>query len=392
MDLRHLRHRLMRLVACVAVGGGCSGDGGTASSGGGSGTGGLVDGAFQAECDMLFTCGCEYVGYADAAACVKAIEVEWAGIRGVAAKAGLTADLACFQSTRPFAAYGCQSATEVVEGADPTRCERCQHAYCTKTVGERCTSFGERMSECAQGLVCAPGPDPVCIDPCAIAGEGEPCYFLPCAEGEPCSYVPVHPCADGLQGWGGVCLAPGVGDHCEAWLKCAEGLACFGDTCTIPPGLGEPCLASEGFYYCGEGTCDLEAMVCVTPAGLGEDCTDIDCGADYLCDSVTNLCAAPPSDGQPCLNETYCAEGLVCDSKAQLCVVPPGDGQPCLGDHGSHYCALPYRCDLNTHLCVPLPGDGEPCLDEPDRCGEGLLCDERSGLCEREPPLVCVEP
>lgn len=305
---------------------------------------------FEDECAMLFSCGCEYVGFADPAACAGVFAVEWAGIEASAVAAGLTPDLACYKATRPYATLGCASASEAAAASDSEACTYCQHGHGEKGVGEPCKAYDEGLSDCAQGLLCPPLKDAACLDPCAGAGAGEPCVWQGCAEGLFCDHF--------LE----ICLAPG-----------AE---------------GEPCVASEGGPECQEGlACHYDDSICIKRAGLGEDCSMVDCEVGLYCpEGPDRLCGEPAAAGESC-DMRPCAPGLACDLQTLLCGPLPGLGEPCFGNCQEGLFCWGEPPDPET--CMALPGDGEPC--PVGMCAADLVCAFETETCGPEPALVCVD-
>lgn len=365
------KHPVVALVVSVlAIA--CSGDGGASGSGTGSGSGGDTSADFAEECARMFSCGCEVMGFGDAMACEDAFAAEWAGIEASAKMAGLTPDLACYASTRPWSTYGCQTEEEYAAGGATRPCSRCQHAFGTRATGDPCTIFGERMSDCAEGLLCPEGLGATCVDPCAPAAEGESCAYQPCMEGLVCDFYFETCVALGAEGE--ACSFNGPG--------CQEGLECSSETevCSTKATLGESCAGVS----CVEGlTCEAGALTCAEPAGPGESCETIACAPGQGCDPVEWLCKAP-GDGEACLEGGFCAAGLECNFDTKVCGPPPGLGEVCWG-----VCADGSWCALGDSVCVSIPGEGDPCVD-PQRCPEGLTCATGSNTCVVTPAAICV--
>lgn len=381
--MRWERFRGSLRVLVALLGAGCNEDDGFAASGTGSSGGEVTPAHFAGECEAIVGCGCEYVtfvdevGFADAEACAKIFSAEWARIEASAKAAGLTADLGCYESTRPFAAYGCKNPFELSEAM--VACSHCQHGYGSKGIGEPCKAYGERLSECAQGLRCPPGTDARCEDPCATVAMGQSCEVKSCAEGLECTNDQV-------------CLAPGgVGEPCiSAEQPCEEGLFCSElpePQCSKLGELGEPC----DLRPCAVGlTCDYsQSMVCVEVPGEGEPCVEYQCAEGLLCDDtqMPAVCVARPGEGELCMLGA-CAEGLFCDmaQMTAVCVALPGEGEPCVESQ----CAEGLLCDDTQvpAVCSAIPGEGEPCVQ--NWCPEGHFCNS-SNVCERDPPRICSE-
>jgi hypothetical protein len=168
----------------------------------------------------------------------------------------------------------------------------CRPWHGQREIDEYCSYDEFGLTDCAQGLVCAPkfceeGDCPsVCHDPCARSQAGERCRDVPCADGLACDVEE--------------------------------------DTCVTAPALGEPCVSGGG---CGEGRrCDDATDTCVSgseeePQGAlpGEPCTGHSQCLSGMCPA--GYCTALPGEGEPCTNA--CEEGLVCDDATSLCGPPP---------------------------------------------------------------------
>lgn len=134
-------------------------------------------------------------------------------------------------------------------------CERdCQFLHGDQPEGASCESFGHRMSDCAQGLVCA--PDRTCHQPCGYSfvspvggfcGPARGMWFVTCEPGLVC-------------GPDGICEpAAGVGAACDAATACAVEGWCNPDSSVCEPRLTaeSPCGAHEHCLsdLCVDGIC-----------------------------------------------------------------------------------------------------------------------------------------
>jgi hypothetical protein len=135
--------------------------------------------------------------------------------------------------------------------------EDCQIYHGELGEGENCEAYGHRMSDCRQGLICA--PDRRCHQPCDysfVAPEGGYCgpsrgmWFVTCGVGLACNS---H----------GICeAAAATGEACDADTACRLGGWCEPVDGICVPGLpgGSPCTDHE---QCSSDVC--KAGVCFTP-------------------------------------------------------------------------------------------------------------------------------
>jgi len=142
-------------------------------------------------------------------------------------------------------------------------CDRdCQIYYGEVGEGAACEAYGHRMSDCQQGLVCA--PDRSCHQACDhafVAPEDGYCgptrgmWFVACDLGLACDDE-------------GICRpAAAVGEACDAATACAIGGWCepLSGACVAGLAAGSPCTAHEqcGSEVCKEGVCFApESPVC----------------------------------------------------------------------------------------------------------------------------------
>lgn len=167
---------------------------------------------------------------------------------------------------------------------------------------------------------------------------------------------------------------------------------------------GESCIVGGSFSTCEPGLVCVDE-VCTDPcdrSGVGLACADFQCAYPAICDFTTEICVAPPADGEACVNGSQCEGGLECI--AGTCRGPQDNGEPCMGhDHcrsrncpagfcaprpvagescrGQIPCADGFSCE--GEVCVAVPQPGDPCP-----CDSGQTCDD--GVCRySRPALSC---
>lgn len=136
----------------------------------------------------------------------------------------------------------------------------CQIFFGEQPEGAQCESFGHRMSDCEQGLVC--GADRVCHQPCEVpfvapengfCGPTRGMWFVTCDSG--------LSCADD-----GTCQpAQSLGSPCDAATACAVGGWCDTGTCTAVLVGGSPCIDDDqcASNLCKDGACyEPESAAC----------------------------------------------------------------------------------------------------------------------------------
>ena len=133
----------------------------------------------------------------------------------------------------------------------------CQFFHGDLPEGASCESFGHRMSDCAQGLVCA--PDRTCHRPCT--------YSFTAPEGGFCGP------ARGM--W---------------FVTCDAGLACGADgTCEPAVAIGAVCDSATPCAV--EGWCDPDTSSCVARSTAPSPCVEHEQCVSDLC--VDGLCIEP---------------------------------------------------------------------------------------------------
>jgi hypothetical protein len=164
-----------------------------------------------------------------------------------------------------------------------------------------------------------------------------------------------------------------------------------------PRDAGSPCSVSA---QCASAFCLIEKTaacgVCAPAPGVGTSCANNGCGPGLLCDSATQLCAAPVATGGGCDKGSVCTPGLTCIVGADggTCVPLAGTvGAYCdVADGGTRcdgrlglYCNFPEGrvCDrvanaAATFACGAIDGG---VID----CSAGAFCqrpgNSRSGIC-----------
>ena len=264
------------------------------------------------ECAFYFSCECEDYGYPDEAFCRDSLEGLYDALVDPARKAGLTFDPQCAQeAVDSYASEVClDSVFDGVE-SDGT-CSYCSIYHGDKAVGEDCTIYAE-FDDCATGLYCDEGK---CVDPCAVAAQGEPCDSGSIDGCEPGFHCPLDEDP--------VCTkTPTMGEACE--FLCAGDLYCsFDGVCAATPKLGEAC---EG--PCAEGSACSNDGVCVEPPGPDEECASGECRDDSYCDwgdlegDDPAMCRARKAAGEDCVDFSEClsgdCEGTCLEAQSWVC-------------------------------------------------------------------------
>lgn len=323
---------------------------------------GFVNAWSERVCDAVVDCNCEYPGGSAYDHCVSQLGVGGSTEAELNKVEGLSFDGACAQEQIDrIGSLGCG-----VFVPDPNaKCERpCKVWHGPMGTGATCTTING-YDNCAQGLTCDGG---VCVNPCA-----EP--DLP-SIGESC--------------------APGFG--CEEGAWCDTASMPLVPTCKALPSAGEPCLAAEFGYACGEGLqCDLsdaDAPVCATLPGEGEECPDGICGENLLCDTsaAPAVCATAPALGETCslgicAAPNLCEGGVCVEPRPQVCGfyggVPEGLGTGGGGTGGMETGGMETG-GVDT-------GIGDTGLETTGGGLGGDCCTPHGGIgCDDQEVLVCV--
>jgi len=139
-------------------------------------------------------------------------------------------------------------------------------------------------------------------------------------------------------------------------------------------GIGNNCVGGVGFSNCDPGLVCSDGF-CADPcsdSAAGRSCVDFQCEFPTRCDFESEICVAPPREGEACLNGSQCEGGLECI--AGTCSGPRGDGEACMG----HSQCTSRNCPAG--FCAPRPAAGESCRGQVP-CATGLACEDD----------VCVE-
>lgn len=248
---------------------------------------------------------------------------------------------------------------------------------------------------------------PACLALVALAlgtfvlGCGEKGTYL-CVQyeaqvGEACSVD--MPCADDLSCIDAVCQAHGShGDACSADLACLEPYVCDAGTCVGPRRpANTPCLPGT-IDACVEGTAcmrDELAPYCRRPVGEGEECVaDGQCPEGLACVSSdgarSGRCGEAPGLDEECTPSRGCALGLLCVDIASTqtrCVFPP------LREMDA--CAVDADCPAAMHCveasatgaasCLADLAEGDACSARRTgvaQCADGLFCNGSTSVCE----------
>lgn len=152
-------------------------------------------------------------------------------------------------------------------------------------------------------------------------------------------------------------------------------------------GIGGACddpLACAAGGFCEEEDVDVTGTCVGTASGtaVGEACTDgaTTCASGLVCDA-TGHCNAPKAEGEPCMDEADCGDGLFCNIEdgGFTCRALPAIGASC----GVNGCAAGAYCD-GSKTCVAVKAKGASCADDdecsPGHCIQGLCVDASTAL------------
>jgi hypothetical protein len=220
-----------------------------------------------------------------------------------------------------------------------------------------------------------------------------------------------------LQALGGSAAVPSMRRVLDTSRCCQHGTA--GSGCRQEAGgLGcDPGLACVGGAGCEawpEGCCVLagaEGQACLPDGSCNEG---LACASDPL--QRIGWCATRPEgepccipgggEGQPCYVGGSCDPGLACVIQVPSCVGPcctpaGGEYRPCLADGRCDpglVCSLGTRanrfCNTDLGCCLQPGGAGQPCFAD-GTCSEGLVCRvDTSGPAQtcRSAPGCCFAP
>lgn len=241
----------------------------------------------EAFCEPRAEC-CSPFEVPSVAECESTMEQTVTAVRDVAEAEELTYDPSCWAATvEHLRERGC----EADPAPDEAECRApCWPFHGGQQLGEYCTVYEVNVTDCAQGLECAPpfceggNCKEVCRDPCARSELGERCLDVPCERGLSCDVL-LDECVP----------TPEIGEPCVWGSGCGEGAMCDDATDECVPGvepdeLGAPGTPCNSYLQCESGSC---------PAGY---------------------CAEHPERGEPCTGR--CADGLECSATTSTCVDP----------------------------------------------------------------------
>lgn len=129
---------------------------------------------------------------------------------------------------------------------------------------------------------------------------------------------------------------------------------------------GDPCTSDGRSFECGPG------LICVRNGSLGQ----------------TGQCVREGKEGDYCLDDSTCAEGLYCSMLDGTCQTPKKEGETC--EYADHLSVMPdqntllvkcrsdLECDPVTELCVVRCQGGHSCSSDDE-------CDST-----QSPPLKCI--
>ncbi len=237
------------------------------------------------------------------------------------------------------------------------------HCGPIKTAGQYC----ETQDECIAGTYCDTDKK-VCST--AFVATGGPCKlgFTGCTGQGPC--VP----------------GPSIGT--------CYSVTCSGGACTTGASMNVACDPNNPTNACGSnGTCVITTPntgTCGVRPKLGEFCEDFAACADGLiCDIYAQKCGTGVPVGGACQIKEICAKGLQCLAPGNTVADPshPGTcqpnphlavGVPCIGA----VCAVGAHCDYSVNKCAKDYAIGKGC-SQGNECGEapGIAADCVQGTC-----------
>jgi hypothetical protein len=170
-----------------------------------------------------------------------------------------------------------------------------------------------------------------------------------------------------------------AGAMCDR-AACQDGPECCAGTCVarpVPVPIGGDCSmgACEDAAWCDPAGGDMgSGPTCAPRVGNGQACVDeLSCQDGLLCGS--GQCYRLSPQGAPCnpsLSTSCLDYSNWCDPAQNECVLLPAAGEPC-GTSGAG-CQLYAYCDGAT--CQPRPKEGEPCFDSGPQCLGDLRCQD----------------
>gem|GEM_PF-6630640 len=222
---------------------------------------------------------------------------------------------------------------------------------------------GNNAYDCLQSLIDSLGTcmgDPDNNAACDATFQGQVSPGAACFDSEECS-------VDGSQ-----CYDSNCGD-----------IQCCAATCVSPQGIGDDCSSSfcaPDDHCVGDAT---GARTCQS-GSAGSACTQqYDCDDDHYCGSA-GACIADKTDGQACTDDSECLAPALCNGDD----LTAGSGQcakaNAVGDACDSYCLGNLYCKtdnpgVDSGTCTAQPAIGEPCGYSDAYCRDGY-CDTNQAL------------
>ncbi|MBN8614896.1 MAG: hypothetical protein J0L92_30130, partial [Deltaproteobacteria bacterium] len=270
-----------------------------------------------------------------------------------------------------------------------------------------CSALGEAGAPCRSDLACrppmfcGPGGCTMRLEAGGICDDTRDCaYGLVCDDTDRCAVRAGTTCDDATE-CGSLeqcaspptCRAPlSLGGACRDNADCAASLYCevLSGTCVARPTDGMPC--ANGVICAPGAGCDMDGggscrtLGGASGGGAGQACLFGEFGP-FLCAEglacSSGVCAALPTEGQPCAGTDTCAAGLGCafGPEGSICIEPRGEGEPCENRQACRedlHCGSSGTCTADVAIgdaCNPSFGDcGGACV--PDASG-GFVCSAR---------------
>lgn len=182
----------------------------------------------------------------------------------------------------------------------------------------------------------------------------------------------------------------GLGDFCNSFITCGEGLFCEGSSGICQKQLPLNATCSDGFVSeenCeAPNRCSADTLTCqpLVPGTDGESCfTNADCAASFRCDQMK--CVPSTPDFGPCMTFEDRCEGS-CIPGVGICAPAVSLGGRCTGQVG----CLPSE-DADPAICnVPNGIDGRCVLGKSVITTLGTECDPVLDACDANRGLSCL--
>jgi len=155
-----------------------------------------------------------------------------------------------------------------------------------------------------------------------------------------------------------------AGFVCSQNFQCSSN-SCVNGICQNTVNYGDSCiLSSSGCPF--DAYCDSGTSKCIQYAGNGANCTSIQCGPIYYCDTVSSTCKMQNSiaTGQPC-NGGGCLFSAYCNMTGNTgtCALSSSrQGLTCLSNGlcgNSNFATNGFYCTCNSGStsCLPIYGN-----------------------------------